>query len=69
MPNDTISSGDSILIRFRSDDSIHNKGFTVTYSAIEANENEQYITSEKQHLNYFKHGPRFMERYISKPYD
>lgn len=40
MPNTTISSDDSLLIRFRSDDSIHNKGFTLTYTAIEIYDNE-----------------------------
>ena len=40
MPNDTISSGDSLLVRFRTDDSIHSKGFTITYAAIEVQENE-----------------------------
>ena len=40
MPNDTISSGDSLLVRFHTDDSIHNKGFTLTYSTIEVQENE-----------------------------
>ncbi|KAF7489415.1 Tolloid-like protein 1 [Sarcoptes scabiei] len=40
MPTDMISSSESILIRFRTDDSIHNKGFTLIYSAVETIENE-----------------------------
>lgn len=46
MPNDTISSGDSLLVRFRADDSIHSKGFTLTYYTIESRENE--LVEDKQ---------------------
>lgn len=46
MPNDTISSGDSLLVRFRTDDSIHSKGFTLTYYTIESRENE--LVEDKQ---------------------
>lgn len=34
------SSGESILIVFRSDDSINNVGFSFTYTAIETSEDE-----------------------------
>nr|XP_046916877.1 tolloid-like protein 1 isoform X2 [Dermatophagoides farinae] len=48
MPNDMISSGDSLLIRFRTDDSIHNKGFTLIYSSVEADEQEQFINQQER---------------------
>lgn len=39
------SSGESILIVFKSDDSINGKGFSLTYTAIEANEEETLAIS------------------------
>ena len=48
-----------------------NKGFTLTYSAIDANENEQLITNKikQQHFNYLKQGSRFIKRHMSKSND
>lgn len=34
------SSGESMLIVFKSDDSINSKGFSLTYTAIESGEDE-----------------------------
>ena len=40
MPANLKSSSESILVRFRTDDSINNKGFTLTYTAVDGNEDE-----------------------------
>ncbi|KAG9511404.1 Tolloid-like protein 1, partial [Fragariocoptes setiger] len=50
LPGILISSGDSMLITFRTDDSINNKGFSLTYVAIDSsssNNNEQDITTTR----------------------
>lgn len=47
LPPELLSSGESILLRFHSDDTIHNKGFSVAYQALEANDEEQVIKKEK----------------------
>jgi hypothetical protein len=36
-----------MLLRFHSDDTIHNKGFKVVYQALDADEEEQVIKKEK----------------------
>ncbi|RWS10861.1 tolloid-like protein 1 [Dinothrombium tinctorium] len=47
LPPEFLSSGESLLLRFHSDDTIHSKGFSVSYIALDANEEEQVI--EKPH--------------------
>ena len=47
LPPEFLSSGESLLLRFHSDDTIHSKGFSVAYRALEANEEEQVIRKEK----------------------
>ena len=47
LPPEFLSSGEALLLRFHSDDTIHNKGFSVAYQALEANEEEQVIRKEK----------------------
>lgn len=46
-----MSSGESMLIVFKSDDSINNKGFSLTYTALDMNEDETlavtYTTDSK----------------------
>lgn len=40
-----ISSGESMLIVFKSDDSINGKGFSLTYFAIEVDDDETLMIS------------------------
>ncbi|KAH9413647.1 Bone morphogenetic protein 1 [Dermatophagoides pteronyssinus] len=63
MPDDMISSGNSLLIRFRTDDSIHNKGFTLTYSSVDANEQEQFIIQQ----GFKRLENQLIEKYFHQP--
>lgn len=49
-----VSSGESILIVFRSDDSINNKGFSVTYTAIETSEDEPVAITHPTGTKYMQ---------------
>lgn len=43
LPPEFLSSSEYLLLRFRSDDSVHGKGFSVAYQALDANEDGQII--------------------------
>ncbi|CAG2180847.1 unnamed protein product, partial [Oppiella nova] len=68
IPPDFLSTGEALLLRFRTDDTIHNKGFAVSYSALDANEDEQIIPVEKPQkhrtaLPVYRHRHRHMRRH------
>nr|XP_046480526.1 bone morphogenetic protein 1 isoform X1 [Neodiprion pinetum] len=42
-PTDIISMNEALLIRFRSDDSISNKGFSAEYYAVDSEDSEEFI--------------------------
>ncbi|CAG2110474.1 unnamed protein product [Medioppia subpectinata] len=68
IPPDFLSTSEALLLRFRSDDTIHNKGFAVSYSALDANEDEQIINVEKPQkhrtaLPVYRHRHRHIRRH------
>lgn len=46
LPPEFLTSGESLLLRFHTDDTIHSKGFSLAYQALEANDDEQVIRKD-----------------------
>ncbi|GFV68252.1 tolloid-like protein 1 [Trichonephila clavipes] len=50
VPPEFYSSGDTLMVRFRSDDTINTKGFSAAYTAFDAPIDENDDIMERYHL-------------------
>jgi tolkin protein len=59
LPPEFLSQSESLLLRFHSDDTIHNKGFSVAYVALEANDEDQEVIRKEKRPKPLNSSPVF----------